>query len=54
MHKYTVAYRPDNRPSVMDQARVSFKAIQETNKVQRALIDGLSDEALRRIQELEL
>lgn len=54
MYKYTVAYRPDNRPPVMDPARISFKAIQQSNEVQRALIEGVSDEFLERIREMEL
>jgi CheY-like chemotaxis protein len=54
MYKYTVAYRPDNRPSVMDPARVSFKAIQQSGQVQWALIEGVSDELLERIKEMEL
>lgn len=29
--RYSLAYFPDNRPPVMDEARVSFKAIRETN-----------------------
>jgi hypothetical protein len=54
MYKYTVAYRPDNRLPVMDQARVSFKAIQQSNQVQPALLEGVSDEWLQAIREMTL
>jgi hypothetical protein len=36
--KYTLPYHPDNRPSIMETARVSFKAIAETNKLERELL----------------
>jgi CheY-like chemotaxis protein len=35
--KYTLEYFPDERPAVMDEARVSFKAIREDNRVQDEL-----------------
>lgn len=54
MYKYTVAYRADNRPPVMDPPRVSFKAIQQSNEVQMALVEGVTDELLERIREMEL
>lgn len=54
MYKYTAAYQPDNRPPVMDQARVSFKAIQQSNDVQMALVQGIDEEMLARIGEMEL
>lgn len=36
----SIPYYPDNRPSVMDQARVSFKAIQESNEFDESLVDA--------------
>lgn len=55
MYKYTVAYRPDTRPPVMDPARVSFTAIQQHyDQIQRGFLEGVDDELLRRIQEMEL
>lgn len=54
MFEYTVAYRPDNRPPVMEPARVSFKAIQQSNEVQLAFLDGVDDVFLNQIREMEL
>jgi hypothetical protein len=54
MYKYTVAYRPDNRPPVMDPARVSYKALQQSDQVQWDLIEGVSDELLEKIREMQL
>ncbi len=31
LRRYSLPYHPDSRPAVMDEARVSFKAIRETN-----------------------
>ena len=39
---YSLAYYPDNRPSIMDVARVSYKAVKTSNRVKRRLI-GRSD-----------
>lgn len=36
----SIPYYPDNRPPVMDQARVSFKAIQESNDFDENLVDA--------------
>ena len=53
MYKYTVAYRPDNRPPVMDPARVSFKAINRADsRIQEALIEGVSSEVLAEIRRI--
>jgi len=35
--QYSLIYYPDNRPGIMDPARVSFKAIETTNKAKRRL-----------------
>lgn len=40
--EYSLVYHPDNRPSVMDDARVSFKAIRESNDVFDELFDPSS------------
>jgi hypothetical protein len=40
----SVPYYPDSRPEVMDQARVSFKAILETNEFDPNLVDADSYE----------
>jgi len=54
MFEYTVAYRPDNRPPIMEPARVSFKAIQQSNEVQTGFLDGVDDDFLNQIREMEL
>jgi CheY-like chemotaxis protein len=54
MFEYTVAYRPDNRPPIMEPARVSFKAIQQSNEVQLAFLDGVDSDFLNQIREMEL
>ena len=55
MFEYTVAYRPDNRPPIMEPARVSFKAIQQkSNEVQLAFLDGVDEDSLTQIREMEL
>lgn len=54
MFEYSVAYRPDNRPSIMDPARVSFKAIQQSNKIQSEFLDGVDEDSINQIREMEL
>lgn len=46
----SLPYRPDVRPSVMDEARVSFKAIQETNCVDENFLDTQSRALLEEIR----
>ena len=46
----SLSYRPDNRPSVMDEARVSFQAIQETNDVDENYLDTSSRTLLEEIR----
>lgn len=48
--KYSLLYRPDSRPKVMDEARVSFKAIRTSNEVNDELFDPLGIEMLREIR----
>jgi hypothetical protein len=42
----SIPYYPDSRPAVMDQARVSFKAIQESNDFDESLVDSDSYETV--------
>ena len=42
--EYSLMYYPDNRPAVMDEARVSYKAIKETNKVNEDFFDEVGKE----------
>jgi hypothetical protein len=37
--EFSLPYHPDQRPAIMDEARVSFKAIQEDNRVALELFD---------------
>lgn len=46
----SLSYRPDNRPSVMDESRVSFQAIQETNDVDEHYLDTSSRSLLEEIR----
>ena len=46
----SLPYRPDARPSVMDEARVSFRAIQETNCVDESYLDTHSRTFLEEIR----
>ena len=49
--KYSLAYRADPRPKVMDEARVSFKAIRTSNEVNDELFDPLGRDMLKRIRK---
>ena len=49
--KYSLAYRIDSRPKVMDEARVSFKAIKTSNEVNDELFDPLGRDMLKRIRK---
>jgi hypothetical protein len=42
----SIPYYPDSRPAVMDQARVSFKAIREHNEFDESLVDSDSYETV--------
>lgn len=48
--KYSLSYRPDSRPEVMDEARVSFTAIGTSNEVEDELFYSLGKEMLPRIR----
>jgi hypothetical protein len=49
--EYSLPYHPDQRPAIMDEARVSFRAVKEDNRVALELIDrenqGLLDKLLK-------
>lgn len=45
----SIPYYPDNRPSVMDQARVSTKAIKEHSDFDQALVDAESHKLVREL-----
>ena len=47
----SLPYRPDARPPVMDEARVSFKAIRETNLVDENHLDAVSRDLLEEIRQ---
>lgn len=47
----SIPYYPDQRPSVMDQARVSFKAIQESNAFDENLVDSDGYEIVSKLWE---
>jgi hypothetical protein len=45
----SIPYYPDRRPSVMDQARVSFRAIQESDAFDETLVDAASFEIVKNL-----
>lgn len=47
----SIPYYPDQRPGVMDQARVSFKAIQESNAFDENLVDSDGYEIVSKLWE---
>jgi hypothetical protein len=47
MLKYSIRYYPDDRPDMMDEARVSFKAIQTRNDVNLALFDEIGIDIIK-------
>ena len=50
--KNSLRYYPDSRPSVMDDARVSFRAIRESNKFYEELLDPEGVKLLKEIEAL--
>jgi len=48
---YSLVYHPDTRPPVMDDARVSFKAIRESNEVHDELFDAEGARLLKEIRK---
>jgi CheY-like chemotaxis protein len=51
MLKYSLLYHPDSRPEIMDEARVSFKAIITSNDVNDDMIDSMSKDILKDIRD---
>jgi len=51
--QYSLPYHPDDRPAVMDEARVSFKAIRQDNRVLDELFDEQGQELLKEIRNLK-
>jgi hypothetical protein len=49
--EYSFPYHPDQRPAVMDEARVSFKAIREDNSVLDEFFDDQHQKLVRALQE---
>lgn len=49
----SLPYYPDNRPKVMDQARVSFRAIQESEEFDERLVDADGFRIVRKLWEIE-
>ncbi len=50
--KHSLRYYPDSRPSIMDPARVSFRAIREQGKFREELLDSEGSEILKEIEKL--
>ncbi len=51
--QYSLSYHPDDRPAVMDEARVSFKAIREDNRVMDELFDEQGQKLLKEIRKIK-
>ena len=51
--EYSLLYKPDTRPTVMDEARVSFEAIRRCNGVNDELFDSIGQEMLEDIKRME-
>lgn len=47
MVKYSFLYKPDSRPSIMEEARVSLKAIGESNQFEEDFLEQGSEDAIR-------
>jgi CheY-like chemotaxis protein len=48
----SLRYYPDSRPSIMDHARISFRAIRESNDFEEELLDSEGGRLLKKIEEL--
>jgi hypothetical protein len=51
MIKCSLGYKPDNRPSIMDEARVSFKAIRTSNEINDDKFDPIEYDMLSKIRQ---
>ena len=47
----SLPYRPDARPSIMDEARISFKAIRERNDIDENHLNAAHREIMKKIQQ---
>ena len=52
MIKYSLSYRPDGRPAVMDEPRVSYEAIRTSNEFDERLVDPLGRDMIAAIRKL--
>ena len=52
MIKYSLSYDADNRPAVMDEARVSFEAIRTSNDFDEKLVDPLGRDLITDIRRM--
>jgi hypothetical protein len=50
--QHSLRYYPDNRPSIMDKARVSFRAIRESEDFDEELLDSSGRAMLEKISKL--
>lgn len=50
--KYSLSYTVDNRPSVMDEARISFEAIRTTNDWDEKRVDPVGRELIPKIRNM--
>jgi CheY-like chemotaxis protein len=50
--QYSLSYHPDDRPGVMDEARVSFRAIREDNRVRDELFEERGQKLLKEIRSI--
>lgn len=53
MIECSLRYNPDNRPSIMNEARVSFEAIQKTDKVDENKFDPIEYDIFDEIREIQ-
>lgn len=53
MIKYSLSYRPDGRPAVMDEPRVSYEAIRTSNEFDERLVDPLGRDMISEIRRLK-
>lgn len=53
MIKYSLSYRPDARPTAMDEARVSYEAIRTSNEFDEQLLDPLGRDMISEIRKLK-
>ncbi|MFH1671840.1 MAG: hypothetical protein ABIF87_00195 [Pseudomonadota bacterium] len=52
MIKYSLSYKPDTRPTFLDEARVSYEAVRTSNDFDDKLVDPLGRELISEIRKL--